>query len=78
MNDIIEDLFKIYISCFSSYNSKLRQIINDKYTIIDRAMLAIYQYIKILEDREERNQEATNILSNVLTHKTDNLFQKKI
>lgn len=66
MNDIIEDLFKIYISCFSSYNSKLRQIINDKYTIIDRAMLAIYQYIKILEDREERNQEATNVLRNYL------------
>lgn len=66
MNDIIEDLFKIYISCFSSYNSKIHQTINDKYTIIDKSMLAIYQYVKILEDRDEKNQEATNVLRSYL------------
>ena len=66
MNDIIEDLLKIYISCIDSYNSKIYQTINDKYTIIDKSMLAIYQYIKILEDRNEKNQEAINVLSNYI------------
>lgn len=66
MNDIIEDLLKIYISCIDSYNSKIYQTINDKYTIIDKSMLAIYQYIKILEDRNEKNQEAINLLSNYI------------
>ena len=69
MNDIIEDLLKIYISCFDSYNSKIHQTINDKYTIIDKSVLAIYHYIKILEDRSEKNQEAINVLSNyILKH----------
>ena len=66
MNDIIEDLFKIYISCFDSYNSKIYQTVNDKYTIIDKSMLAVYLYIKILDDRNEVNQEATRTLSNYL------------
>ncbi len=63
MNDIIEDLLKIYISCIDSYNSKIYQTINDKYTIIDKSMLTIYQYIKILEDRNEKNQEAIDVLT---------------
>lgn len=46
MNDIIEDLLKIYISCIDSYNSKIYQTINDKYTIIDKSML---EYISILK-----------------------------
>ncbi len=63
MNDIIEDLLKIYISCIDSYNSKIYQTINDKYTIIDKSMLTIYQYIKILEDKNEKNQEAIDVLT---------------
>ncbi|MCI9063296.1 MAG: HD domain-containing protein [Clostridia bacterium] len=66
MNDIIEDLFKIYMSCIDSYNSKIYQPINDKYTIIDKSMLAVYLYVKIIEDRKEYSQEATNVLSNYL------------
>ena len=66
MKDIIEDLLKIYISCVDSYNSKIHQTINDKYTIIDRSMLAIYQYIKILEDKNEKNQEATDVLTSYI------------
>lgn len=66
MNDIIEDLFKIYISCSDSYNSKIKQTINDKYTIIDKSMLAIYLYIKILEDRNEKNQEIVDVLKNYI------------
>ena len=66
MKDIIEDLLKIYISCVDSYNSKIHQTINDKYTIIDRSMLAIYQYIKILEDKNEKNKEATDVLMNYI------------
>ena len=69
MNDIIEDLLKIYISCIDSYNSKIYQTINDKYTIIDKSMLAIYQYIKILEDKNEKNEEAIDVLKNyILKH----------
>ena len=69
INDIIEDLLKIYISCIDSYNSKIHQTINDKYTIIDKSMLAIYQYIKILEDRNDRSQEAIEVLrSCILKH----------
>ncbi|MBO4293758.1 MAG: HD domain-containing protein [Clostridia bacterium] len=66
MNDIIEDLFKIYISCTDSYNSKIHQTINDKYTIIDKSMLAIYLYIKILEDKDEKNEEAIDVLKNYI------------
>ena len=36
MNDIIEDLFKIYLSSIDSYNAKIYQVVNDKYTIIDK------------------------------------------
>ncbi len=66
MNDIIEDLFKIYLSSIDSYNSKIYQTINDKYTIIDKSMLAIYLFIKIIEDRNEKNQEITDVLSSYL------------
>lgn len=66
MNDIIEDLFKIYISCIDSYNSKIHQTINNKYTIIDKSMIAIYLFIKIIEDRNEQNQVITDTISNYL------------
>lgn len=66
MNDIIEDLFKIYLSSVDSYNSKIYQTINDKYTIIDKCMITTYLFIKIIEDRNEKNQEITDVLSNYL------------
>lgn len=66
MNDIIEDLFKIYLSSIDSYNAKIHQVVNDKYTIIDKSMLAVYIYVKILEDRNERNEGVTDVLSNYL------------
>lgn len=66
MNDIVEDLFKIYLASIDSYNSKIYQTINDKYTIIDKSMLAIYLFIKIIEDRNEKNQEVTEVFSNYL------------
>ena len=64
MVDIIEDLLKIYLSSIDSYNSKIYQTINDKYTVVDRSMLTIYLFIKIIEDRNEKNQEATDVLTN--------------
>lgn len=66
MNDIIEDLFKIYLSSVDSYNSKIYQTLNDKYTIIDKCMITIYLFIKIIEDRKEKNQEITDVISNYL------------
>ena len=68
--DIIEDLFKIYLACIDSYNAKIYQTINDKYTIIDRTMLTVYQYIKIIEDRKEKNEENLNVLKNYLIKQT--------
>lgn len=66
INDIIEDIFKIYISSIDSYNSKIHQTINDKYTIIDKSMIAVYLFVKIIEDRKEQNQVVTDTLSNYL------------
>lgn len=66
MEDILEDLFKIYLSCMESYNSKIYQTVNDKYTIIDKSMLTVYLFIKIIEDKNEKNQDVTDILSNYL------------
>lgn len=66
MNDIIEDLFKIYLAVCDSDNSKIYQTVNDKYTIIDKSMLAVYLFVKIIEDRDEKNQEITDVLSNYL------------
>lgn len=66
MNEIIEDLFKIYLSSLDSYNSKIYQTKNDKYTIIDKAMLAVYLFVKIIEDRNEKNQEVTEVLRNYI------------
>jgi len=66
MNDIIEDILKIYLASIDSYNSKIYQTINDKYTIIDKSMIAVYLYVKILEDRNEKNNESTSVLSNYL------------
>lgn len=63
---ILDDLFKIYISSIDSYNSKILQTINDKYTIIDKSMLAVYLYVKILEDRNEKEKLAIDTLTNYL------------
>lgn len=66
LNDIIEDLFKIYLASIDSYNSKIYQIQNEKYTIIDKAMLSIYLFVKIIEDRNEKNDEVTESLHNYI------------
>lgn len=66
MTDIIEDLIKIYISSIDSYNSKILQLINEKYTIIDKAMLASYIYIKILEELNINEEASTEALKNYL------------
>jgi len=63
---ILDDLFKIYLSSIDSYNSKILQTINEKYTIIDKSMLAVYLYVKILEDRNEKDQLAIDTLTNYL------------
>lgn len=68
--EIIEDLFKIYISCIDSYNSKIHQIVNDKYTIIDKSMIAVYLFVKIIEERNEKESIITDTLSNYLLRQT--------
>ena len=66
MEDIIEDLKKIYMNTTDSYNPKIHQTINDKYTLVDKSMLTLYLFIKIIEDRKEKNQEITDVISNYL------------
>ena len=66
MNEIIEDLIKIYLASIDSNNSKIHQIVNEKYTVIDKSMLAVYIFVKIIEDREEKNKEVTKVLTNYI------------
>lgn len=66
IDNIIEDLLKIYLASVDSYNSKIYQTINDKYTIIDKSMITTYLFIKIIEDRNEKNEEVTYVLANYL------------
>ncbi len=66
MKDLIEDFFKIYLSAIESYNSKICQTVNDKYTVIDKSMIAVYLFVKVIEDRDEKNQECTDTLVNYL------------
>ena len=66
MNEIIEDLVKIYLSCIDCYTPKVKQTLNDKYTLIDKAMLTAYMFVKIIEDRNEKNEEVTKVLKNYL------------
>lgn len=63
---ILEDLFKVLLGIIDSYNSKILQNINEKYTVIDKSMLSAYLYIKILENRNERNDLSVEVLRNYL------------
>lgn len=66
MEEYIEDLFKIYNSSIDSYNAKILQTINEKYTIIDKAMLASYLYIRILNKLKIEEKASKNVLKNYL------------
>ncbi|MCI8276469.1 MAG: HD domain-containing protein [Clostridia bacterium] len=66
MEEILEDLFKIYNSSIDSYNAKLAQRVNEKYTLIDRAMIASYLYIKILSNLNIEEAVSKDILINYL------------
>lgn len=66
MEEYIEDLFKIYNSSIDSYNAKILQRINSKYTIIDKAMLATYLYIRILKKLKIEEKVSKNVLKNYL------------
>ena len=66
MNEVLDDLLKIYLSTIDSYNSKIYQTVNDKYTIIDKSMITVYLFIKIIEDRKEQNDEAAGLIANYL------------
>ncbi len=66
MEEILEDLFKIYNSSIDSNNAKLAQRVNEKYTLIDRAMIASYLYIKILSNLNIEEAVSKDILINYL------------
>lgn len=66
MRDLVDDLLKIYISSIDSNNAKILQNVNDKYTIIDKAMIASYLYIKILMVLNGENKISEDVLINYL------------
>ena len=66
MNEVLDDLLKIYLSTIDSYNSKIYQTVNDKYTIIDKSIITVYLFIKIIEDRKEQNDEVVGLIANYL------------
>ena len=66
MNEVLDDLLKIYLSTIDSYNSKIYQTVNDKYTIIDKSMITVYLFIKIIEDRKEQKHMTTETIANYL------------
>lgn len=66
MRDLVDDLLKIYISSIDSNNAKILQNVNDKYTIIDKAMIASYLYIKILSTLNIKNKVSEDALISYL------------
>lgn len=68
--DIVRDLKQIYVSCMESYVPKIYQTVNDKYTVIDKSMLAIYLYIMIIENREIKSKTARDVLKQYITKQT--------
>lgn len=81
MKEIVEDLFKIYNSAIDSYNAKICQNINEKYTIIDKAMIAVYLYIKILsnlniDDIDSKDVIVNYLLKQIIYGETGNLALK--
>ena len=70
MEEIIEDIIKIYLACVDSYIPKCYQVINDKYTLIDKCMLTTYLYTMIIENKKLKNNEAIRALSNYLIKQT--------
>ena len=62
MEDLVEDLLKIYLSTMDSNNAKIFQNVNDKYTIIDKSMISAYLYIKILINLQINEDKAKEVL----------------
>ncbi len=65
-NEIVADLFKIYNSAIDAYNALILQTINSKYTIIDKSLVVVYLYIKILDNLKVKDEEADKVLRNYL------------
>lgn len=66
MEDLVEDLLKIYLSAMDSNNAKIFQNVNDKYTIIDKSMISAYLYIKILINLKINEDKAKEVLISYL------------
>ncbi len=66
MEDILEDLISIYISCINSYSARFHQVVNNKYTLVDKGMITSYLFVKTIEDNKMQCEEATNSLLNYI------------
>ena len=67
MEDLVEDLLKIYISSIDSNNAKIMQNVNEKYTIIDKSMISAYLYVKILKNLKIDDEISKEVLLSYLT-----------
>lgn len=66
MESFITDFLKVYNNLVDAYNAKILETINDKYRIIDRAMIASYLYIKMLDKLNLRSPKTDASLINYL------------
>ncbi len=67
MKDLVEDVLKVYLSAIDSNNAKIMQNVNEKYTIIDKAMISAYLYIKILNNLKINEEKSKDVLVSYLT-----------
>lgn len=68
--DIINDFLNIYNMVIDSYNSRIFQTINEKYTIIDKATLAMYLYVKIIKKLNLETEDAKEVLISYVLRQT--------
>lgn len=62
--EIIEDMYKIYLYCIDANNVKKFQNINNKYTTTDITMIATYIFLQLIKRQEIDKREITKVIGN--------------
>ncbi len=62
--EIIEDMYKIYLYCIDSNNVKKFQTINNKYTTTDMTMIAAYIFLELAKREKISKKEITQVIGN--------------
>lgn len=64
--EIIKDMYKIYLYCIDANNVKKFQTINNKYTTIDTTMIASYIFLQLIKTKNINREEAIKVIGNAL------------